>query len=81
MLLEQKILYLENHYQILSEISFIFLELIYPLILTNPFLPVLSFKTVQFLQSSVPYIMGLDEYMLKYANESSNIYLGNDMII
>ena len=81
MLLEQKILFLENNYQILSEISFIFLELIYPLIWINPFLPVLSIKTVQFLQSPVPYIMGLDEYLLKYANESKFIYLGTDMII
>ena len=81
MLLEQKILFLENNYQILSEISFIFLELIYPLIWINPFLPVLSIKTVQFLQSPVPYIMGLDEYLLKYANESKYIYLGTDMII
>ena len=81
MLLEQKILLMENNYQILSEISFIFLELIYPLIWINPFLPVLSIKTVQFLQSPVPYIMGLDEYLFKYANESKNIYLGADMII
>jgi hypothetical protein len=81
MLLEQKILFLSNNYQILSEISFIFLELIYPLIWTDPFLPVLSIKTVQFLQSPVPFIMGLDEYLFKYANESNNIYLGNDMII
>ena len=80
-LLEQKILFLENNYQILSEISFIFLELIYPLIWINPFLPVLSIKTVQFLQSPVPYIMGLDEYLLKYASESSSIYLGTEMII
>ena len=80
-LLEQKILLLENNYQILSEISFIFLELIYPLIWINPFLPVLSIKTVQFLQSPVPYIMGLDEYLLKYASESSSIYLGTEMII
>ena len=81
MLLEQKILLIENNYQILSDISFIFLELIYPLIWINPFLPVLSIKTVQFLQSPVPYIMGLDEYLLKYANESKYIYLGTDMII
>ena len=81
MLLEQKILFLENNYQTLSEISFIFLELIYPLIWTNPFLPVLSIKTVQFLQSPVPYIMGLDQYLFKYAHESKNIYLGTDMII
>ena len=80
-LLEQKLLFLENNYQILSEISFIFLELIYPLIWINPFLPVLSIKTVQFLQSPVPYIMGLDEYLFKYANESKSIYLGTDMII
>jgi len=80
-LLEQKILFLENNYQILSEISFIFLELIYPLIWINPFLPVLSIKTVQFLQSPVPYIMGLDEYLLKYASESNSIYLGTEMII
>ena len=81
MLLEQKILFLENNYQVLSEISFIFLELIYPLIWINPFLPVLSIKTVDFLQSPVPYIMGLDEYLFKYANESKTIYLGTDMII
>lgn len=80
-LLEQKVLFLENNYQILSEISFIFSELIYPLIWINPFLPVLSIKTVQFLQSPVPYIMGLDEYLLKYASESSSIYLGTEMII
>ena len=81
MLLEQKILFLENNYQTLSEISFIFSELIYPLIWTNPFLPVLSIKTVQFMQSPVPFIMGLDEYLLKYANESKDIILGNEMII
>ena len=81
MLLEQKILFLENNYQTLSEISFTFLELIYPLIWVNPFLPVLSIKTVQFLQSPVPYIMGLDEYLFKYANESKSIYFGTDMII
>ena len=81
MLLEQKILFLENNYQTLSQISFIFLELIYPLIWINPFLPVLSIKTVQFLQSPVPYIMGLDEYLFKYANESNSIYFGTDMII
>ena len=81
MLLEQKILFLENNYQTLSEISFIFSELIYPLVWTNPFLPVLSIKTVQFLQSPVPYIMGLDQYLFKFAHESKNIYLGTDMII
>ena len=67
LILEQKILFLENDYQILSEITNIFLELIYPLVWTNPFLPVLSTKTVRFLQSPVPFVMGIDEYLLKYA--------------
>ena len=81
MLMEQKILLLENNYKILSEIAFILLELIYPLTWSNSFLPVLSNKTVKFMQSPVPYIMGLDEYLLKYSYDSKYIYQGSDMII
>ena len=80
-LLEQKILFMDNDYQILSIIPYIFINLIYPLTWINPFIPVLSLKTVRFLQSPVPYIMGLDEFLLKYADQSNNIYLGNEMII
>ena len=81
LLLEQQILIVENNYQVLSEIILIFISLIYPLTWTNPFLPILSLNTFQFLQTPVPYIMGLDEYLLKYAYNSKNIYFGNEIII
>ena len=79
LILEQKILFLENDYQILSEISSAFLELIYPLIWTNTFAPVLSTKTVRFLHSPVPFVMGIDEYLLSYSVEEK--YVNPDMII
>ena len=67
LILEQKILFVENDYQTLSEILTVFLEIIYPLIWVNPFIPILSTKTVRFLESPVPFVMGIDEYLLKYA--------------
>ena len=81
LLLEQQILIIENNYQVLSEIILILISLIYPLKWTNPFLPILSLNTFQFLQTPVPYIMGLDEYLLKYAYNSKNIYFGKEIII
>ena len=81
LILEQKILFLENDYQILSEISSVFSELIYPLIWTNPFIPVLSTKTVRFIESPVPFIMGIDEYLLKYAIELKYINPLTEIII
>ena len=86
LLLEQKILFLDNNYQTLSKISYLFLDLIYPLTWINTFIPILSIKTVRFLQSPVPFIMGLDEYLLKYSydNKYINQYndnSGNDIII
>ena len=67
LILEQKILMIENDYQTLSEILTVCLELIYPLIWVNPFIPILSTKTVRFLESPVPFVMGIDEYLLQYA--------------
>ena len=81
LLLEQQIILVENDYEILSKIIIILKSLIYPLKWINPFLPILSFNTVQFLQTPVPYIMGIDEYLLKYALNSKNIYFGKEIII
>ena len=81
LLLEQQILIINNNYQILSEIIIILISLIYPLTWTNPFLPILSLNTVQFLQTPVPYIMGLDEFLLNYAYNAKNIYVGKEIIM
>ena len=81
LLLEQQILIVENNYEILSEIILTLISIIYPLKWINSFLPILSLNTVQFLQTPIPFIMGLDEYLLKYALNSKNIYIGKEVII
>ena len=80
-ILEQQILIVENDYEILSEIILSLISLIYPLKWINPFLPILSLNTVKFLQTPVPYIMGIDEYLLKYAFNSKDIYIGKEIIV
>ena len=81
LLLEQQILIVDNNYQILSKIILLLINIIYPLKWINIFLPILSINTVKFLQSPVPFIMGADEYLLKYALNSKNIYISKEVII
>ena len=81
LLLEQQIFVVENNYEILSNIIFILISIIYPLKWINIYLPILSLNTVQFLQSPVPFIMGADEYLLKYSFNSKNIYISKEVII
>ena len=72
-IIEQKLLFIHNNYSELAEISFSFINLIYPLNWINTYIPVLSFSTVKFLQSFIPYIMGLDKYLLNYSFENQYI--------
>ena len=78
---EQKLLFIHNNYNELTEISFSFINLIYPFIWINTYIPVLSFSTVQFLQSFIPYIMGIDEYLLKFAFENQFIDLNSNIAL
>ena len=68
-LLEQKILFISNNLNLLSEISFIFISLIYPLKWVGTYIPILSIKTIGFLQSPVPFIMGMDNSLLNFSIE------------
>ncbi len=77
-LLEQKILFIHNDYQILSYISFALVNLIYPFNWVNPYIPILSLSTVQFLQSIVPFIMGTDEFLFNYSIQNDYIGLNNE---
>ena len=77
-LLEQKILFIHNDYQILSYISFAFVNLIYPFNWVNPYIPILSLSSVQFLQSIVPFIMGTDEFLFNYSVQKDYIGLNNE---
>ena len=77
-LLEQKILFIHNDYQLLSLISFTFYNLIYPFNWVNPYIPVLSLNSVQFLQSIIPFIMGTDEFLFNYSINNEFISNNNE---
>ena len=77
-LMEQQILFIDNDFSLLSLVSFLFIKLIYPFSWSNTYIPVLSFSSVKFLESIIPYIMGADETLFSYALE--NQYIGNKVI-
>ena len=78
MLMEQQILFIDNDFNLLSLISYLFLNLIYPFTWSNTYIPVLSISSVKFLESIIPYIMGANESLVEYALE--NQYIGNKVI-
>lgn len=88
LLLESKILFIHNDYKVLSEIEFIFINLIYPIKWEGTFIPVLSLSMYQFLQSLFPFVMGIDENLLNLSLKQnaitpsqsgiSFIFIGND---
>ena len=80
-LLEQKILFVDNNYKLLSQIVFAFMILIYPLMWVNPYAPVLPLEMIKYIESIVPFIFGLDEYMLDYAVKNVLQIGSNDNIV
>lgn len=66
MLLEQKIIFIHNDYQTLSDISFAFISLVYPFSWVHPYIPVASLSSILMLHSIVPIVMGTDEFLLKH---------------
>ena len=78
-LMEQQIVFIDNDLSILSLISFLFINLIYPFSWSNTYIPMLSFSSVKFLESIIPYIMGINESLLEYA--LNNQYIGNKVIL
>ena len=73
-LLEQKLLFIDNDHSLLTSISYLFMNLTYPMIWIDTYIPVLSLSSISFLQSIVPFIMGSSEYLVNYA--ANNSYIG-----
>ena len=73
-LLEQQLLFIDNDHSLLTSISYLFMNLIYPLPWIDTYIPVLSLSSISFLQSIVPFIMGSNEYLVNYA--LNNSYIG-----
>ena len=70
-LLEQKIIFISNNFNLLSEISYIFITLIYPLKWIGSYIPILSTETIRFLQSPVSFIMGMNNNLLDLSIEKN----------
>ena len=73
-LLEQQLLFIDNDHSLLSSISYLFTNLTYPMLWIDTYIPILSFSSISFLQSIVPFIMGSSEYLVNYA--INNSYIG-----
>ena len=72
-LLEQKILFIYNNYETLSQIVLIFACLIYPFSLKNIHIyPFLSRDTFNSLKQSDVFISGIDENLLSYIDKNNN---------
>ena len=80
-LLEQKLLFINNNYHILSFALVEFIQLIYPLVWVDTIVPVLSLTTVEFLQSIIPFIMGIDEFLLQFSINNDYIDFTNGSIV
>ena len=66
-LLEQKIIFVDKSHIMLSAISYLFINLIYPLSWVNTYQPLLSLSTIRYVQSITPFIMGGNENLILYA--------------
>ena len=73
-LLEQQLLFIDNDHSLLTSISYLFMNLTYPMSWIDTYIPVLSLSSISFLQSIVPFIMGSNEYLVNYA--MNNSYIG-----
>ena len=82
-LLEQKIIFIHNNYEDLSQIIFSFFFLIYPFSWDkNQIFPILSLDTVDLLQNSKKFIAGMDEYLFSYIYKMNNsIFKNNNNVI
>ena len=81
MLLEQKFLFVSKNISRLSEVTEIFLHVLFPMNWINAYIPVLSEELIKFLQFFSGFIMGIEESMLKlaapYLDTEENIYIVN----
>jgi len=80
-LLEQKILFVHDDYDLLTKVSQAFINIIYPIQWISTYIPILSEEMTKYVQLSfMPYIMGIDETLLKlhaknYFDDENCIYL------
>ena len=73
MLTSQKLLFVVNdssEYKNLSLVTLALLNILYPFNWKYTYIPLLSFNMLKFLQSFLPFIMGIDNNMMDYAKKN-----------
>jgi hypothetical protein len=63
-LFEQKILFVYDEYKTLTEVIQAFSCLLYPMIWTHIYIPILTEDTLKYVLAFMPYIMGIEESLL-----------------
>ena len=67
LLLEKRILFVDDNYERLSKVMLYFTELLYPIEWVHTNVPVMSFDTIAFLQTFLPFFNGIGTVLLKNA--------------
>ena len=81
-LLEQKILLIYNNYEILSQIIFIFISLIYPFSYEKSHIfPIISLDSINLVEKTNSFIAGMDESLLYYIYNNNIVNIKNNNII
>jgi hypothetical protein len=79
LLLERKILFVTENceFDIMSKISEVFLELLYPIKWVDIYIPIISVDMLKYLQTFMPFVIGIDISMMNLAKENleNEIYL------
>ena len=73
MLTSQKLLFVvgdSSEYKSLGVVTLALLNLLYPFNWKYTYIPILSFNMLKFLQSFLPFIMGIDNNMMEYAKSN-----------
>jgi hypothetical protein len=68
-LFEQKILFVHDDYKVLTEISQAFTSLLYPMIWTHVYIPILTEDTIKYILAPMTFIMGVEESMMNYVKK------------
>jgi len=81
-ILEQRLLFVHDDIAVLSEVIDHIVSLLYPFKWPHTYIPILPYELIKFLQSFMPYIMGLEESVFethKYFKEEDqqNLYIVN----
>ena len=75
-LFEKKILFIDDDYTLLSNVTDNFISLIYPFQWVHTYIPIMSDQMLQYLQTFLPFINGINRTLLPLVK---NIYESGDM--